>query len=267
MDSARGELEAFVNRAGRLAGGLARAGWQVTGRMPGGVAVQQQVRRLERAVLTARGIAPAERGGYQAGSDGPTLVGPAAGQPTALRAAMAELLNRSIEHNRERSKEYLFGSILAQLVPDEARILAALSDGTRYPVVHVLARGGEVEPVLRNASTVGKAAGVVEFQFVPHYLSRLHGLGLVRIEAEDEELSVQYDILLTEDLVQRAVERARSGRRLAPPVERRTVAISELGERFWRACDPTGPETGEHLIGSKAGYAPDDDRSADAHSG
>jgi hypothetical protein len=270
MNSAQGELEALVQRAGRLAGRLARVGWRVTARMPGGELVQQQMQRIERAVLgepaDARSVdsravdrraAVPERG---ADAETPTLVGPAAGQPTALRAAMAELLNRSIDHNREHSKEYLFTGIVSQLLPDEARILAALSDGTRFPVVHVLPRGGAAEPVLRNASTVGKAAGVAAFRFVPHYLTRLHGLGLVRIEAEDEDLAVQYDILLTEDVVQQAVEHARGRRRLAPHVERRTVVLSELGEQFWRACDPTGVATDSHVTEPKAGYDPADYR-------
>ena len=44
---------------------------------------------------------------------------------------MTELLERSVETDRNASRDYLFGNIISQLVPDEARILAALSDGRR----------------------------------------------------------------------------------------------------------------------------------------
>lgn len=249
MRAAGGELNALVNRAGRWTGRLARAGWLATGRVPGGQAMQQQVRRFERALRSGAdtGTTPWTSHDSHQGTTGQ------AEESTALRSAMAELLHASIEHSTERSKQNLFHAILRQLLPDEARILAALSDGSRFPVMHVRPRGSE-ELTLRNASTVGKSAGVAATFLVPHYLSRLDAHGLLRFSVEEDELSVQYDILLTDEQVQQAVERARDGRRLAPHVQRQVVSLSELGEQFWRACDPTGEtDTGARVMRPKAG--------------
>src|SRR5437764_261061 len=78
------------------------------------------------------------------------------GQVDPLRTAMAELLRQSAEMDREQSREYIFTAILRQLLPDEARILSALSDGASYALVHVAGRaalGGPQRIVLRNASS------------------------------------------------------------------------------------------------------------------
>jgi hypothetical protein len=155
---------------------------------------------------------------------------------------MAELLNQSANADAVRAVEYLHTTILRQLVPDEARILAALADGTPRPAVDVVVRttlGGVQRTVLRNASSVGKHAGVSAPEYVPAYLTRLYRMGVVDIGDEDPTLAEQYDILLTDQLVRDAEERARQARKGAARIVRRTVMISDLGGRFWRATDPT----------------------------
>jgi abortive infection alpha-like protein len=164
------------------------------------------------------------------------------GQVEPLRAGMAELLNRSANADVARAIEYLHTTILRQLVPDEARILAALADGAPRPAVDVVVRttlGGVQRTVLRNASSVGKHAGVSAPEYVPAYLTRLYRMGVVDIGDEDPALAEQYDILLTDQLVRDAEERARRARKGAARIVRRTVMISDLGSRFWQASDPT----------------------------
>lgn len=88
-----------------------------------------------------------------------------------LRVAMAELLERSVTDSRAESEEYFFATILRQTVPDEARIVAALADGSSQAVVDVETRGGRT--VLANASSLGRTAGVVLPGNVPVHLGRL----------------------------------------------------------------------------------------------
>lgn len=125
---------------------------------------------------------------------------------------MAELLLRSIEQTRQRAREYRYLTILRQLLPDEARILSALADGSTYPLLHVGCRTDVTgaRRLLSNASTVGRAAGVAVPAQVPRYLSRLLHLDLVEIGEPDPALPVQYDICLTDELARVAEEAARA---------------------------------------------------------
>ncbi|RZQ61878.1 Abi-alpha family protein [Amycolatopsis suaedae] len=182
-------------------------------------------------------VTTAEAGRYEV-RDAVAVVPAGQGAAEPLRAAMAELLNRSIGLAADRAREYLYAIILRQLTPDEARILAALADGAPYPVLDVTERtnlGGAGRTVLRNASTVGKAAGVTLLDQAPHYVTRLVGLGLADIEGEIGSLETQYEILMTDNVVRAAeasVKRAR--------FVRRSLRISTLGAQFWQACDPAG---------------------------
>jgi abortive infection alpha-like protein len=147
-----------------------------------------------------------------------------------LRAAMEALLDSSADADREQAAEELYSAVLRQLTADEARILAVLGTGAVFPVVDVVSR--EVT-LLRNASTVGEAAGVTLRDEVPSYLSRLAGLGLIEREGERADLASQYEILATDALVRAAGSTARRVR-----LVRGTVRISRFGARFWAACDP-----------------------------
>jgi hypothetical protein len=100
------------------------------------------------------------------------------------------------------------------------------------------ALGGPQRIVLRNASSVGRAAGVMLPDLVPNYVTRLESLGVVEVGPEDPALGVQYDILLTEDRVRAAEEEVRTVRKLTPRYARRTLRLSTLGEQFWTAADP-----------------------------
>jgi hypothetical protein len=240
----RDGVDRVVEQAGRVAGWLARASWQAAARLPGGEAVQRQFRKAERAVLDQmrRQLDDVDEEGTLSGRFiAPTGAMVLDGHVDPLRTAMAELLRLSTELDREHSREYIFTAIIRQLFPDEARILAALSDRSTYALVHVAGRaalGGPHRIVLRNASSVGKAAGVTLPDLVPTYVTRLENLGLVEIGPEDPALSVQYDILLTDDRVRAAEEEVRSVRKLTPRFARRTLRLSTLGSQFWDAVRP-----------------------------
>jgi hypothetical protein len=152
-----------------------------------------------------------------------------------LRSAMSELLERSVEANRSDTHEYLYGSIISQLVPDEARILSALADGSRFAALDVVRK-----PRRGRARVLLAKAGLVSPENTPTYLTRLLGFGLVEFRSEDEDLTTQYDILAAESEIRRLVDRTPRRRGGSIRIDRKTLRMSEFGHRFWAAADPTG---------------------------
>src|SRR5690242_12429574 len=82
--------------------------------------------------------------------------------PATPTEVLRDLLDRSMYSRPDESRTALYLSLLEDLLPDEARILAALSDGATYPIIDIAEPllGTSTVLVLTNASTVGRAAGV-----------------------------------------------------------------------------------------------------------
>jgi hypothetical protein len=249
--SAADDVADLARRAGQLAGWAARTGVALGRKLPGVETAERGVREVERQLLTElrRRLDEVDDPYHAALTAASAMHRPAAVEATVtlvpardnhgepLRAAMAELLNHSIGFGRDRAREYFYAIILRQLTPDEARILSALSDGSPFPAVDVVERtglGGNGRVVLRNASTVGKAAGVSLPDQVPGYVTRLIGLGLVDLDEEVPTLETQYEILLTDETVRDAEKHVKRAKFV-----RRTIHISRLGAQFWQACDPS----------------------------
>jgi hypothetical protein len=155
----------------------------------------------------------------------------------ALATVLTDLLVVSTEQSAEDARQRLYASVLNELQPDEARIFAALSDGTRYAVLHVVSRGhlGQSGPaLLENASTVGRAAGVALPDMVPWYVGHLIRLGLAVVEPEVRALADTYDILETEPYVREAQAAAGNAR-----LVRRSLLITPFGARLWDVCQTT----------------------------
>lgn len=246
-----------MQRAGRLAGWAARTGYSLGRRLPGADGAERSLRNLEQKALTElhkrmegasnrrllelTELASATSSEDAAAGHGENGAGSASSStavavplPTdPLRAGMAALLNRSTYLSRDAAREHLYASILRQLTPDEARILSVLSDNTDYPVVRIAERRtGRV--VLRNASTIGKTAGVSATAHVPVYVSRLVALGLVEVDDEEQnDLSTQYEILMTDETVRKAEDLVKR-----PKISRGALRITPLGLNFWLACAP-----------------------------
>jgi DNA-binding transcriptional ArsR family regulator len=228
--AAAGNAIVTAAKLGRI---LGRSGWRIARQLPVVAAVEREAQRL-RKTATARYPAPSgeEERVMRLVQDAQTDAEP-------LRSAMTELLERSAESDTTSSRDYLFGSIISQLVPDEARILAALSTGERFAVLDVLAKTGRsaTRPVLTNVSTVAVAARVVAAENVGTYLDRLRGFGLVDMTPAGDDLSPQFDALLADPAIKRTrtqLDASRHGSKL----NRKTVALSALGREFWTACAP-----------------------------
>ncbi|MCW2787638.1 MAG: hypothetical protein JWP74_4155 [Marmoricola sp.] len=166
---------------------------------------------------------------------------------TGLDTKMRALLTRALEQSTVSGQTELFHRILDQLVPDEARILGALSDGSASPMVsvHALNRAGLLgEALIENASLVGRTANVALPQLTPTYVGHLISLGLLEPGAEDEHLKDDYQILMADTDVLAAIRRGSLGP-VPARVEKRTVRLSTLGHSLWTASmgDDSGAGT------------------------
>lgn len=152
---------------------------------------------------------------------------------------MAQLLDDAQEQTREDAQRHLALRIVRQLVPDEARIVAGLSDGREAALIHLAATrlGRPTQRWLENVSQVGRESGVQLLSQVPTYVGHLRQLGLVEIGAEDPELLIKYQLLEADSRVRAAVKEIEAqGQR--PRFFRGTLRLSEEGRTFWAACNP-----------------------------
>lgn len=190
----------------------------------------------------ASGFDAVDRGARRATSQPPTGWVDSGTQPPRPWAAqmLGELLERSVDQTKTEARRALYERMLRQLVPDEARILAALSDGSAYPVIDVVLRsavGTVRQRLVENVSSVGREAGVALPGQVHWYVTHLRNLGLIEIGPEDPALADTYDILATEEVVRRAQD-SRAGRGNAVKTVRGTLRLSALGWELWRECNP-----------------------------
>jgi hypothetical protein len=123
-------------------------------------------------------------------------------------------------------------------VPDEARIISALSDGSASPLLNVYARtraGLGVEVVLENMSLIGRSANLALPQLTPMYVSHLLSLGLVESGPEDSAMKDDYEILAADTAVLQAIKTASRGP-IPARIEKYTLQLSGLGLELWAAA-------------------------------
>ncbi|MGH3519167.1 MAG: Abi-alpha family protein [Haloechinothrix sp.] len=253
----------LFGRAGKLAGWAARTSYGIAKRIPGADVAERGLQQLERTALTelrkridevtdpymsALSRPPALRAasGQLSGSETATVDGKGElvvhptrnGAVEPLRAVMADLLNRAVEYTGNEARESMYAVIIRQLTPDEARLMAALSDGSPSALIDIAERSGVNATgriLLRNISNIADKSGVVLRDQVPNYLTKLISLDLAEYDEEDPAMSTQYEILLTHQAVRRALDSTKRAK-----IIRRTIHISRFGDEFWKACTPTG---------------------------
>lgn len=160
----------------------------------------------------------------------------------AARDQMAQLLVDARGADPALAKARLYQQILSRLVPDQAAMLALLADRGRAPLGHVVAArfpaGRARVVVLANASTLGRDAGVLLRDHVPHYMSTLLQMGLLEIGPEDHALAEQYEWLQADTLVRHTMQRVRTQLHMYPRLQRFVVTLSDFGHALWRDCGP-----------------------------
>lgn len=152
------------------------------------------------------------------------------------REMMTALLTESLEHDALSSEREYLVAVLRQLLPDEARIIAALADGPPAPTVSVYRRGTS-EVLLSNASLVGRTAAVTLPSRTTRYVAHLLHLGLVETGPEDKGNEVGYEMVLADREVRPALKEGALGK-LPARVERKTLRLSEHGRALWEATRP-----------------------------
>jgi hypothetical protein len=152
-----------------------------------------------------------------------------------LHAKMNDLLSRAIAQSSTSSRLEIFNKILDGLVPDEARIVSALSDGAVEPLINVYARtrgGLSGEVVLENVSLVGRTANLALPALTPIYVGHLLAMGVVETGPECVDLSEGYEILAADTTVLQAIKESSRGP-LPARVERRILRLSDFGRELW----------------------------------
>ena len=210
-------------------------------RVPGGMFVQEQLDRIEHRLLCELKQRLDRLEQAPSVSVLAVSVAPARGRQRAQTPAalLRELLADSDAPSASPSIEAACLTVLQSLVPDEARILAALADGSGYPLIHVMASaklGLALHPMLEYVSNIGRNARVQAPELTPAYLRHLASWGLIETAAEDPAQTSQYEILETDEAVRRLIARiVRDGERAR--LVRRSLKLSDFGLALWKRCN------------------------------
>ena len=97
---------------------------------------------------------------------------------------------------------------------------------------------GAAEPALEYASLVGRSASLSLPQLTPVYVGHLLALGLVEIGPEEDDLGPDYEVLLADPTVLRAVKASTRGP-LPARIERGSLRLSPLGSELWATAGGT----------------------------
>jgi hypothetical protein len=163
--------------------------------------------RLALRALRARMDAVAQDGADEASDAAPRACTP--------RERFVGLLAQSVALGADDAVAALHLRILDGMLPDEARMVAALGRQGIAATVDVCVRGTRRSSdgaILERASSLGRMSGVAVPALTPVYLARLGGLGVVRFGGEDPRLEAQYDLLAASRW---SAPRWRPGRRTA----------------------------------------------------
>lgn len=152
----------------------------------------------------------------------------------SLHTKLGRLLDRALDQSTTGSQQELYHRLLDQLVADEARIIGALSEGATSPLVNVHSRSRN-QVVLQNACLIGRTANVALPHMVPQYVDHLLSLGLVETGPEDTSRKADYEVLMAEPMVLKAIKSASRGPLIAR-TEKLSLSLSGLGKGLWAAA-------------------------------
>lgn len=176
------------------------------------------------------------------GIDGLDPAAPATGAP-GLRERGAELLRRSAsvhDHDHsDRDHHPAFARILADLAPDEARILRFLYLDGPQPALDVRSGrslGSGSRHVEAGMSLVGETAALRRADRAVTYLTNLRRLGLITDRGDQLGNPARYQLLESQPEVRRLLKRG-----LGTKVDYRSIALTTFGTEFTCACLPVPP--------------------------
>jgi hypothetical protein len=153
-----------------------------------------------------------------------------------LRERGAELLRRSADVEFDDDTHPAYVRILAELAPDEARILRLLAvKGPQAAVDVRTARPLNIGSQLLapGLTMIGAEAGCRHVDRVHAYLNNLNRLGLIWFSRERLPNPLSYQVLEAQPAVAEAMRRARRTRTV-----RRSIHLTPFGNDFCEMCLP-----------------------------
>ncbi len=155
---------------------------------------------------------------------------------------MARLLGESQGVDPDAAQTQLYRQTLSRMLPDQAAMLALLAAKGNAPLCHVAAGRLPAGPVnlvvLANATSLGRDAGVLLRDFVPHYVSGMLAMGVFEAGPEDEALADQYELLMADTQIRTTMTRIRSDMKMYPRLQRFSMHLSDFGKALWQDCRP-----------------------------
>ena len=151
-----------------------------------------------------------------------------------LRARGAELLRRSADLSDDDGVHPAFGRVLAELAPDEARILRLLAHDGAQPAVDVRATnliGAGSQLVVSALNMLGMEAGCRHPDKVDTYMVNLQRLALVSVSDEPLEGMARYQVLEAQPHVLDAIRATARAKTV-----HRSVRLTPFGAEFCAAC-------------------------------
>jgi len=159
------------------------------------------------------------------------------GLPT-LREQGAALLRLSASADPEQADIHpAYAGMLAELTPDEARILRLLYRDGPQPAIDIRVgrpRGLGAERRVDGLSVIGDHAGLRFPNRVPQYLTNLRRLGLTEMAKEPVDNPNRYQLIEAQAPVRELLKRSGFGTK----VNYRSIVITPFGEDFVRTCLP-----------------------------
>jgi len=177
-----------------------------------------------------------------------------------LRARGEELLRRSADVRDTEDVHPAYARIMAELAPDEGRILRLLAVGGPQPSVDIRAGLPLVSQLIApGRSMIGAEAGCRFTERVPAYLNNLSRLGLVWFSREPVKDHLQYQVLEAQPDVLEAMRKGgRTGRTI-----RRSILLTPFGKDFCELCLPLETAEFEALPGESSASPEESDTLAE----
>nr|MBV6630438.1 DUF4393 domain-containing protein [Oceanococcus sp. HetDA_MAG_MS8] len=150
---------------------------------------------------------------------------------------LSSLLDEAVEQHRDEALRCAYTATLLQLTPDQALLLAALSDGGSFALVHLVTASalGRGERVAGHFCTLARKSPVKVREHVPRHIVHMQQLGLVQTGPEDKSLEMDYQTLEGDPQVRKLISEGRGqGRNLRP--QRQSLRISTYGRDLWDYC-------------------------------
>ena len=167
----------------------------------------------------------------------PESIAPVHSTVDDLRVRGHDLIRRSNDVHVDDDAHPAFARILAELTPDEARILRFLYTHGPQPSVDVRTNrpfGIGSELVADGLNMIGEFAGCRNVDRIHPYLTNLNRLGLVEFSKEQVTNPQRYQLLEAQPKVTETLRGA--GR--WPRTVQRSIALNAFGEDFCRTCLP-----------------------------